>query len=267
LTFTFDVFVSYAHRDHDFAADLVRQLGRMGLRVWFDEEQVEAGAPLQKTLVQALGEARHALFVVTDAWLARDWTEWELEVFHQDQQEGRIAIPILRLPRDVKRLGPYLSKPNAVDWPEGEPEPEARLWQVLCGLRQEPLGPRESWCERARQALGGSRGPALAARNPAEREARTVLATRQGHAHIVLTCDRASQWGTLTAYAGTPDSHALFVHGSQGQGHEVFFERVAQCLPKDPRRRIRTVRWGALTPGARGPLFAALAEALDCRPE
>jgi hypothetical protein len=268
LTFAFDVFVSYAHRDHDFAADLVRQLDRLGFRVWFDEERMEAGAPIQDTLVQALGEARHALFVVTDAWLARDWTSWELEVFHQSQQserEGRIAIPILRLPRDVKRLGPYLSKPNAVDWPEGDPEPLARLWQILCGLRQEPLGPRESWSERARQALGGN-GPALAARTPAEREARTVLAARQGCADAVLACDRAPQWGTLTAYAATPYSHALFVHGSQGQGHEVFFERVAQNLPKDPRRSIHTVKWGPLPPTARGPFFDALAGALDCRP-
>ena len=265
MTFTFDVFVSYAHPDRDFAVDLAHQLGRAGLQVWFDEEQVPAGAPVQETLARAVSEARHAVFVITDAWLDRDWTEWELELFQADRQAGRIAIPLLRIPRDVKRLGPYLSKQNALDWPADDPQPQARLWQVLCGLRQEPAGPRDAWSERARQALGeGRNGPALQARTPAEREARTVLAARQG-AHVALTCDRSPQWGALTTCAATEGSQALFVTGAQGQGHEVFFERVAQCLPKDPRRRIRTVRWGPLTPASQGPFLAALAEALDCR--
>jgi TIR domain/inactive STAND len=266
LSFTFDVFVSYARTDRDFAIDLVRQLGRAGFRVWFDEEQVPAGAPIREGLARGLGAARHAVFVITEAWLDRDWTEWELEVFQADRAPERIAIPLLRIPRDVRRLGPYLAKQLAVHWPADDPDPLARLWLVVCGLRQEPAGPCEHWSERARASLGGN-GPALAARTPAEREARTVLAARTSSAHFALTCDRAPQWGTLTAYAAAAGSHALFVHGSQGQGHEVFFERVAQCLPKDPRRRIRTVRWGPLPPTTRGTFLAALAEALDCRPE
>jgi len=266
LTFTFDVFVSYAHPDRDFAVDLARQLGRLGFQVWFDEEQVPAGAPVKETVARAVGEARHAVFVITDAWLDRDWTEWELELFQADRQAGRIAIPLLRIPRDVKRLGPYLAKQNALAWPVDDPEPLARLWQVLCGLRQEPAGPRDAWSERARQALGGN-GPALAARTPDEREARTVLAVRQG-VHVALSCDRAAQWGALTTCAATADSQALFLYGSRGQGHDVFFERVKECLPQDPRRRIRTVDWGAQTPTAKGQFLAALAEALDhCRPE
>jgi TIR domain-containing protein/iSTAND domain-containing protein len=266
LSFPFDVFLSYAHSDHDFVVELARSLGRAGFRVWLDEEQMLPGEPIKDSLTRALEAAQHAVFVVTDAWLDRVWTGWELESFLQDRSEGRRVIPVLRIPRDVKRIGPYLSRLKTVDWAADDREPEARLWELRCGLLGEAPGPREEWVRKGREALGAS-GPALAAKTASEGTTRALLTLDRGAAGEALICDREPQWGQLTTHAARAAHQVIFVVGPQGRGHEFFLERIERCLPKDPPRAIHTVRWGPFLPTSRGLFFDALARALHCPAE
>lgn len=263
MSFSFHVFLSYARSDYSFALELVESLKRMGLEVWLDEEQILPGETVKDRLVRGLESAQHAVFIVTDAWLDRVWTEWELESFVQDRGEGRRLIPVLRIPRDVKRIGPYLRRLQPVEWPEGDPEPEARLWELRCGILGEPLGPRKERAGRWRELLGEKAGPALMAKTPAETTARIRLTLDRGVAGKSLTIDRKAQWGQLTTEAARPDHQAIFVLGPQQRGHDLFLKRVER-LPKDPPRAIHTVSWGLFTPNAKGLFFDALAQTLGC---
>ena len=38
-----DVFISYSHDDGDFAAELIRQIERVGFNAWVDSEELRAG--------------------------------------------------------------------------------------------------------------------------------------------------------------------------------------------------------------------------------
>ncbi|MFY9822593.1 MAG: toll/interleukin-1 receptor domain-containing protein [Thermoanaerobaculia bacterium] len=266
MSFPFDVFLSYARQDHAFAVELARTLEDSSFRVWLDEEQILPGETVQDSLVRGLKEAQHAVFLVTDAWLGRDWTEWELESFLKNRSSLRRVIPVLRIPRDVERIGPYLLKLQPVEWPENDPEPEARLWELRCGLLGEAMGPRLERARRWRETLA-SQGPALAARTSAESVAYSLLALDRCASDEPLTCDRVAQWGQLTTQAARAVHETIFVVGPQGRGHELFLERIERRLPKDPPRTIHTVSWGAFTPSAKAVFFEALARALHCPPE
>jgi hypothetical protein len=264
VSFPFDVFLSYARADYTFAVWLARSLEQGGFRVWLDEERILSGDNLKESLVRGLESAQHAVFVVTDAWLERMWTGWELESFIQDRGAGRRLVPILQIPRDVKRIGPYLFALRPVEWLEDDPEPaEARLWDLRCSLLGDvdSLGPRLEWARKWRE-ISGEPGPALPAKIPAQATARALPTLDRGVAGESLTIDRQAQWGQLTTAAARPAHQAIFVLGPQRRGHEFFLERVERCLPKDPPRAIYTVRWDQLKPpNAKGLFFSALARA------
>jgi hypothetical protein len=269
VSFPFDVFVSYAHadEDRDFAVRLARALGQAGFSIWLDEEQMLAGDPVDRRLTKALEQAQHAVFVVTDAWLDRPYTQWELTIFSKERSETRRLVPILRIPRDAKRIGPILNELDAAEWPPVDPEPEAaHLWFIRCSLLGQPPGPRAEWADNWRQVTNVN-GPALMAKTPAEATARALSALDRGHAREALSCDRDPQWGQLAAYADRRFHQAIFVIGSQGMGHEFFLERVHRCLPTQPPRAILAVRWTVSIPNTKGLFLDAIARALRCPAE
>ncbi|HEY4562616.1 MAG TPA: toll/interleukin-1 receptor domain-containing protein, partial [Thermoanaerobaculia bacterium] len=262
MSFAFDVFISHAGADKAFAVELARSLEKVGLRVWLDEEQISPGDSIDDSLLRGLKSAQHGLFVVTDAWLERKWTKWELDSFVQDGDRERRLLVVQRIPRDVQRLGPELRDLKPIDWPEGDPEPEARLWELRCGILGQPPGPRAQWTARWREAVNEKGGPALMARTPAEATARALLTLNHGARGQWMTVDRKAQWGQVITEAARPEHQAIFVLGPQRRGHELFLERVER-LPKDPPRTIHTVRWGLFTPASKALFFDALAKALD----
>jgi len=114
--FDFDVFLSHASEDEDEVRDFARRLEAAGLRGWLDEEQLHGGDP-EEAIVRGLEASRHVVIWVTDTWQSRKkaWTRWELEVFAEAERSGeRRVVPVLHVPRDVRRLGPFLTREIAV---------------------------------------------------------------------------------------------------------------------------------------------------------
>jgi hypothetical protein len=79
----------------------------------------------------AIARCRHIVVWVTAAWLEKSWTQWELSQFASLRDGRRRVIPVLRVPWDEGRLGPYLTRQIAV------PEAVAGnglLWLVRVGV-------------------------------------------------------------------------------------------------------------------------------------
>ena len=264
MSFAFDVFVSYSRRDSPFVEGLVGLLREAGFTVWLDIEQVPGGADVQQTLLQALDVSRHVVAVITEHWLASDFTTWEVAASRKDLHGDRILVPLARMAFDERKLGPFLHRRNVLSWPEGDPEPDARFWEVYCALLQKAPGPRAEWAQKGREACKAGGGSALLAASPAEQEVRAVHRARWGAGRAVLRCDRDRQWKQICVHAGRSQNEALFVVGPRGEAHELFLETLHECFPADPPRHVRTVRWSSAVPSSRGGFRAELAEALDC---
>ncbi|HEX7185177.1 MAG TPA: TIR domain-containing protein [Thermoanaerobaculia bacterium] len=267
MSFDFDVFVSYSRRDSPFVEGLVGMLRDAGFKIWFDVEQVPGGADVQETLLKALDASRHVVAVITEPWLASDYTTWEVSASQKDLRGERVLVPLARIAFDARKLGPFLHRRNVLSWPEGDPEPDARFWEVYCAVLQKGPGPKAEWAQKGREARQAGGGSALLAATPAEKEVRAVHRARWGAGRAVLGCDRAAQWSQICTHADRPQNETLFVVGPRGEGHELFLETVHECFPASPPRHVRTVRWSPAVPSSRGGFRAELAEALDCGEE
>jgi hypothetical protein len=267
LSYEFDVFVSYAHADGTtFARDVTRRLQSAGFTVWLDEEQLPAGDPVKTALVRGLQRSRHAVLVVTGAWLRGDWTGWEADVFVEEGRARRL-VPVIRAPPVRKsELGPYLSKVNWLEWPDPS-DADAKFWLLRCGLFGEAPGKPEEWAARGREAQGGGGAARLAPPASPRAEMLTTLAA-DIELPAVFGCDRAPQWGELVTYAATTRSEALFVRGPRRYGHQAFLRRVQQCLGRPPERHMVSVTWRrAPLPVGRLEFLEALARAFGCQTE
>lgn len=152
--FRFDVFLSHASEDKIEVRALAGQLRSASMSVWLDEEQMPPGFDPQKAIEKALQESRHVLIWITEAWLEKTWTKWELKLFSDtEKNDDRRVVPVLRVPWDNAKLGPYLTQEVAIP-----PERSAneRLWLAVCGVRGEGPGPRDTWSEQGRELAEGS---------------------------------------------------------------------------------------------------------------
>ena len=94
-----DFFVSYGHGDLARVASLVDLLKRVcGLRVWFDSAEGNASLRSSELLGGAIGNARGALFCLSEAWKRSTWckNEYEVSLSEQRMYEG-FEIVCLRL--------------------------------------------------------------------------------------------------------------------------------------------------------------------------
>lgn len=82
-----DFFVSYGHSDLGRVMPLVDLLKRVcGLRVWFDDAEGNATMRSSELLAGAIGNARGALFCVSEAWKGSTWCKNEYEVSLSEQR-------------------------------------------------------------------------------------------------------------------------------------------------------------------------------------
>lgn len=110
----FDVFISHASEDKD---DLVRPLAEAlrsaGLEVWFDEFELRLGDSLRRKIDQGIAKARFGLVVLSPAFFAKQWTQYELDGIVTAQVTGKqIVLPIWH---DVDRDDVFNFSPSLAD--------------------------------------------------------------------------------------------------------------------------------------------------------
>jgi hypothetical protein len=150
------IFLSYSHdppENATFARELAGHLRSVGFEVWLDEEKLTAGADFELQIRAAINASMHALFVVTRRWLERDWTRTELKLFSERPRETHRRVAVRREEIDILRFQPELQHLQVVSWLPDEREPDARFWEVYCGLSNLPPGPRDRWAEQGRAQL------------------------------------------------------------------------------------------------------------------
>jgi hypothetical protein len=92
---TYDVFLSYAGEDRAFAEELAEALRGTGFNVWYDKFQLRVGDQLLTRINEGLTKSRYGLLLISEAFLAKPWPGYEMDVLVRDQIEGRkVLLPI-----------------------------------------------------------------------------------------------------------------------------------------------------------------------------
>lgn len=92
----YDVFISHASEDKD---DVVRPLAEAlrseGLRVWYDEFELHIGDSLRRKIDKGLASSRFGLVVLSPAFIAKGWTNYELDGIVARSISGeQVLLPI-----------------------------------------------------------------------------------------------------------------------------------------------------------------------------
>lgn len=92
----YDVFISHASEDKDeIVRPLANALQAEGLRVWYDEFSLRIGDSLRRKIDQGLANSRVGLVVLSQSFIAKGWTNYELDGIVTKAVTGeQVLLPI-----------------------------------------------------------------------------------------------------------------------------------------------------------------------------
>lgn len=115
----FDVFISHASEDKEgLVRPLATALQEAGLEVWYDEFELGLGDSLRRKIDEGIRRARFGIVVLSEAFFAKQWTQYELDGIVTAQVTGRqIILPLWHGVDhdDVFNFSPSLADKVAVD--------------------------------------------------------------------------------------------------------------------------------------------------------
>jgi len=224
-----DVFLSYSHKDREWVQEhLLKRLRAEGVNVLIDRDDFEIAQPSITAMAEAASRCRHTILVLTPAWVASPWANFEWTVAASSSPLERRVIPLLL---EDCELAPGISQLVYADFRE-LPRREAEFAKLLKAIsRTAPLpGPIKG--EPVRRGL-----VALSEliREPAVREA--VVAFR---IHFQRVGDRI---GALADYKDLHDSlHGLQLHGYDRIAQEARNFPAADLAVDNLREHLATLR-------------------------
>ena len=95
-TFAYDLFVSHAFEDKDdVVRPLVKHLGELGIKVWYDEVELTVGDSLRQSIDRGLTGSRFGVVVISPSFLRKQWTIYELDsLVAREVESGKVILPI-----------------------------------------------------------------------------------------------------------------------------------------------------------------------------
>jgi hypothetical protein len=142
-----DVFISHASEDKDTVArPLMHRLRELGLRVWFDESELEIGDSLRGSIDRGLARSRFGIVILSPSFFGKDWTERELNGLIAREVDGvKVILPIWHDVQraDVARHSPVLADRVAALTSAGIDAVADQLFNVV--RKQPESAPRQAF--------------------------------------------------------------------------------------------------------------------------
>lgn len=92
----YDVFISHTSEDKPtLVSSLAEELRNFGVEVWYDEFSLELGDSLSRSIDKGLANSRYGLVVLSEAFLNKEWPEYELRgLITRENQGVKVILPI-----------------------------------------------------------------------------------------------------------------------------------------------------------------------------
>lgn len=123
LPMEYDVFISHAGEDkQEVALPLVRHLRAHELRVWIDEEELELGDSLRRSIDVGLAQSKFGVVILSPSFFAGEWPKKELDaLLAREDGSQKVILPVLHNigAEEVVRYSPLLAGKFSVSTHEG----------------------------------------------------------------------------------------------------------------------------------------------------
>lgn len=130
--FKYDVFISYSHKDEEWADKTLRQhLDDTGLKVCIDYRDFEPGEMALLNMQNAAKQSKHVVLVLTRNWLNSEWSLFEGLMGGTEDPAGlrKKLIPLLCEDGIQKDINPFIAMRTWVDFTRKDRE--AIAWKQL----------------------------------------------------------------------------------------------------------------------------------------
>jgi TIR domain len=101
----FDVFLSYASKDHQWVSEFASALQTHGVETWFDAYNIAPGDKWQERIQEALRQSNTLVLILSSNNLDKPWTFFEVGAAIADRKR---IIPILLEDVDIQHVPPLL---------------------------------------------------------------------------------------------------------------------------------------------------------------
>ena len=128
---------------------------RAGFEVLLDEENRSPNTVVDDDSQERARDRRHFLFIVIRAWLERAGSKLESNPTVGQPVQMQRHLAVRRESIDERLLAARLPGLPTGEWLPDDPEPDARFWEVFCGLTQTHAGDRREWAENGRTLFEG----------------------------------------------------------------------------------------------------------------
>lgn len=120
----YDLFICHAFADKAaFVRPLVKALCEANVEVWHDEKSLKLGDSIRRTIDKGLSKSRFAIVVLSKAFFARNWPQYELDALAEREMAGNdeVVLPIWHgvTHDDVMEYSLALAGPKAISSSEG----------------------------------------------------------------------------------------------------------------------------------------------------
>lgn len=114
----YDAFISHASEDkQSLVRPLASMLEKMGFRIWYDEFELRIGDSLRQSIDRGLVNSKYGIVVLSPAFFAKNWPQYELNGLTAREMEGRkVILPVWHhvTKADVLKISPTLADKVAV---------------------------------------------------------------------------------------------------------------------------------------------------------
>jgi len=92
----YDAFISHASEDKvEIVRSLAEALQARGISVWYDEFELKVGDSLRRSIDKGLSKSRFGIVVLSSAFFAKNWTQYELDgLVAKEMVGGKVILPI-----------------------------------------------------------------------------------------------------------------------------------------------------------------------------
>jgi len=131
----FDAFISHASEDKDeFVRPLAQRLTALGIRIWYDEHELQVGDSLREAIERGLAHSNYGIVVLSPDFFAKRWPQRELSGLAARESSGRkVILPVwFKLNfEDIEKVAPMLADRVAARSQDGMDAVVQRLIRVI----------------------------------------------------------------------------------------------------------------------------------------
>jgi hypothetical protein len=114
----FDAFISHASEDKDeLVRQLAREMKRQGMWIWYDEDELEIGNSIRRSIDEGLSNSHCGVVVFSPSFFDKDWPNYELDGIVNKHISGKNArlLPVWHEvgADDIREYSPSLANIKA----------------------------------------------------------------------------------------------------------------------------------------------------------